>query len=139
MSILPRAQRWGLVDTRRRDGFIDAAISRMRIHPPDPRPIVRTLSGGNQQKVVLGRCVVRDPKVLLLDEPTRGVDVAAKTQIYRFVGDFTAGGGGVLLVSSDLDEILGLSDRILVLRGGRIAGAFSAEDVTQKSLVLAAD
>ena len=139
MSILPRAQHWGLVDSRRRDGFIDDAISRMRIHPPDPRPIVRTLSGGNQQKVVLGRSVVCDPKVLLLDEPTRGVDVAAKTEIYRFVGDFTAAGGGVLLVSSDLDEILGLSDRILVLRGGRIASTFSVEDVTQKSLVLAAD
>jgi putative xylitol transport system ATP-binding protein len=139
MSILPRAQRWGFVDPRRRDGFIGAAIARMRILPPDPRPLVRYLSGGNQQKVVLGRCVVCDPKVLLLDEPTRGVDVAAKTQIYRFVAEFTAAGGGVLLVSSDLDEILGLSHRLLVLRAGRIATTFSNQDATEKGLVLAAD
>jgi putative xylitol transport system ATP-binding protein len=139
MSILPRLGRWGFIDGRRRDGFIHAAIARMRIHPPDPRPPVRCLSGGNQQKVVLGRSVACDPKVLLLDEPTRGVDIAAKTQIYGFIAEFTAAGGGVLLVSSDLDEILGLSDRILVLRGGRIASTFSSQGATQRSLVLAAD
>jgi len=139
MSILPRVQRWGFVDTRRRDGFIHAAIARMRIHPSDPRPAVRYLSGGNQQKVALGRSTACDPRVLLLDEPTRGVDIAAKTQIYRFIAEFTAAGGGVLLVTSDLDEILGLSDRILVLRGGRIACAFSSQGATQRSLLLAAD
>jgi putative xylitol transport system ATP-binding protein len=139
LSILMRSQRWGFVDSVRRSRFIDSAMVRMGIRPPDPEYPVRYLSGGNQQKVVLGRCVLCEPKVLLLDEPTRGVDVAAKTHIYRFIAEFTGGGGGVVIVSSDLDEILGLCDRILVLRSGRLAAAFSGEEATQKSLVMAAD
>jgi ribose transport system ATP-binding protein len=83
---------------------------------------VATLSGGNQQKIVLGRCLERAPRVLLLDEPTRGVDVGAKAEIYRLVEDLAANGCAVLLASSDLPEIVRLADRVLVLREGRLAG-----------------
>jgi len=139
LSVLPRAQRFGLIDRRKCDGFIDAAIRRMHIQPPDPRQVVRFLSGGNQQKVVLGRCTSSDPRVLLLDEPTRGVDVAAKHEIYRFILEFARGGGGVVIVSSELEEVLGVSDRILVFRDGRLTAEFSRQEASQKSLMMAAN
>jgi putative xylitol transport system ATP-binding protein len=137
LSVLPRAQKWGLVDSGRKNAYIDKAVRRMRIHPPNTRQLVRHLSGGNQQKVVLGRCLLTDPKILLLDEPTRGVDVAAKKEIYRLIADFVQGGGGVVMVSSELEEILGVSDRILIFRRGRVATVFSREDATQKKLLMA--
>ncbi|MDR3515239.1 MAG: sugar ABC transporter ATP-binding protein [Azospirillaceae bacterium] len=138
LSILDRLQRWGFV--RRDDELsqIGRAIKMMRIKTTGPDQLVRNLSGGNQQKVVLGRCILTDPKVLLLDEPTRGVDVGAKKEIYRFMSDFAARGGGVLMVSSDLEEIIGMSDRIIVLREGRPAGTFGRGAATAKNLMMAA-
>lgn len=138
LSVLPRTQRWGFVDSGRESRYINKAVRRMRIHPPDTRQLVRYLSGGNQQKVVLGRCMLTDPKILLLDEPTRGVDVAAKKEIYHLISDFVHAGGGVVIVSSELEEILGVSDRILVFRKGRPATVFSGEDATPKTLLMAA-
>ncbi|WP_271023017.1 sugar ABC transporter ATP-binding protein [Rhizobium sp. RCAM05973] len=96
---------------------------------------VSGLSGGNQQKVVLGKWFLRKPKVLLLDEPTRGVDVGAKREIYRIICDFAAGGGTVIMISSEIDEVLGMSDRILVMRQGRSAGILKREDADAQSLV----
>jgi putative xylitol transport system ATP-binding protein len=95
---------------------------------------VENLSGGNQQKVVLGKWFMTEPKILLLDEPTRGVDVGAKREIYRVMSDFARAGGAVIMVSSETDEILGMADRVIVLRDGRRAGeldraALSAEDL----------
>ena len=83
---------------------------------------IRNLSGGNQQKAVFGRWVLAGSKVLLLDEPTRGVDVGAKVEIYNIINEVTAAGGAVLMASSDLPEVLGMSDRILVMSGGQLAG-----------------
>ena len=83
---------------------------------------VRTLSGGNQQKVVIGKWLLADTKVLILDEPTRGIDVGAKVEIYQLVNELTAAGAAVLMISSDLPEVLGMSDRVLVMAQGRIAG-----------------
>lgn len=96
---------------------------------------VSGLSGGNQQKVVLGKWFLRKPKVLLLDEPTRGVDVGAKREIYRIICDFAAEGGTVVMISSEIDEVLGMSDRILVMRGGRSAGIYAREEADAQSLV----
>lgn len=96
---------------------------------------VSGLSGGNQQKVVLGKWFLRNPKVLLLDEPTRGVDVGAKREIYRIICDFAEGGGTVVMISSEIDEVLGMSDRILVMRGGKSAGIYSREETNAQSLV----
>jgi putative xylitol transport system ATP-binding protein len=138
LSILGRLQDWGII--RRKDELseIDKVIGMMRIVTPGSEQLVRNLSGGNQQKVVLGRCILTDPKILLLDEPTRGVDVGAKKEIYRFMSDFTAKGGGVVMVSSELEEIVGMSDRIIVFRRGRPNGVFARGDATQKKLMMAA-
>ncbi len=138
LSILQWVQKWGFVDSGKENRCIDKAVRKMRINPPDTRQLVRYLSGGNQQKVVLGRCVLTDPEILLLDEPTRGVDVEAKNEIYRLISDFAKAGGGVVIVSSELEEILGVSDRILIFRKGRLATEFSREDATQKKLLMAA-
>ncbi len=96
---------------------------------------VTHLSGGNQQKVVLGKWFLTEPRVLLLDEPTRGVDVGAKREIYRIMSDFAAAGGGVILVSSEIDEVLGMADRTLVMRDGRVAGIAAGEGMTAPALL----
>ncbi|WP_116131069.1 sugar ABC transporter ATP-binding protein [Tropicimonas sp. IMCC34043] len=129
---------FGMVQERKERECVDLAIRQMHIRTPGPEEIVSNLSGGNQQKVVLGRCMAVGPKVLLLDEPTRGVDVGAKKDIYRLISEFTVGGGAALMISSDLEEIIGMCDRILVLRSGEIVEEFKHEATTQKDLMMAA-
>jgi ABC-type sugar transport system ATPase subunit len=106
-------------------------VERLRIRTPSVEAPVSTLSGGNQQKVVFGRCLVGDPRVLVLDEPTAGVDVGAKEEIYRIVTDLAAAGTAVLLLSSELPELLGLADRLLVMREGRAAGLLEREEMSE--------
>lgn len=96
---------------------------------------VRLLSGGNQQKVVFGRWILAQSTVLLLDEPTRGVDVGAKVEIYELINSIAAAGGAVIVVSSELPEVLGISDRIIVMRDGRIAGEVSVSEATQDTIM----
>ncbi|MBB4266760.1 sugar ABC transporter ATP-binding protein [Roseospira visakhapatnamensis] len=131
-------QRLGFIDEAAEKAGILASIQRMGIKTPSPDQIVSNLSGGNQQKVVFGRCTAVAPKVLLLDEPTRGVDVGAKKEIYRFISEFAADGGAVLMVSSELEEIIGMSDRVLVLKQGRTVAEFPRDETTQKALMMAA-
>ena len=100
--------------------------------------VVGRLSGGNQQKVVLGKALMTGPKVVLLDEPTRGIDVGAKIEIYELINQLTAEGKAVILVSSELPELIGMSDRILMLHEGRIGGEFSRSEATQERLMEAA-
>jgi ribose transport system ATP-binding protein len=95
-----------------------------------------TLSGGNQQKVVVARCLTREPGVLLLDEPTRGVDVGARAEIYEIVAHMAGAGMGVLVASSDLVELLGLCDRVVVLHEGVVAGELSGAEVTEERICL---
>jgi putative xylitol transport system ATP-binding protein len=96
---------------------------------------VSGLSGGNQQKVVLGKWFLRDPRILLLDEPTRGVDVGAKREIYRIMSDFAASGGTVVMVSSEIDEVLGIADRIMVMKNGKSVGIYGRQETNAQSLV----
>ncbi|WP_301126067.1 sugar ABC transporter ATP-binding protein [Streptomyces cacaoi] len=96
---------------------------------------VRTLSGGNQQKVVIGKWLLAKSRVLILDEPTRGIDVGAKVEIYQLINELTASGHAVLMISSDLPEVLGMSDRVLVMSQGRIAGELTARDATQDAVM----
>nr|WP_210255880.1 sugar ABC transporter ATP-binding protein [Rhizobium sp. SG570] len=110
-------------------------IKRFGIKAAHDSMSVSGLSGGNQQKVVLGKWFLRKPKVLLLDEPTRGVDVGAKREIYRIICDFAAQGGTVIMISSEIDEVLGMSDRILVMRQGRSAGILKREEADAQTLV----
>jgi ribose transport system ATP-binding protein len=96
---------------------------------------VRTLSGGNQQKIVIGKWLLAEANVLILDEPTRGIDVGAKVEIYQLINSLTAAGRAVLMISSDLPEVLGMSDRVLVMARGNLAGELSAADATQDSVM----
>lgn len=113
-------------------------MTTLRIKAPNSATGVGALSGGNQQKVVLARALAAEPTVLLLDEPTRGVDVGAKIEIYELVAALTAQGKGVLVVSSEIPEVLGLSDRVLVMRQGRISAEFSRSDAHPEALLNAA-
>jgi ABC-type sugar transport system ATPase subunit len=99
---------------------------------------VNRLSGGNQQKVVVAKSLAREPNVLLLDEPTRGVDVGAKSEIYRLMDDLAKEGKAILLISSELEEVLSMADRVLVMREGCISGEFSRGEATQESVMTAA-
>ncbi len=110
----------------------------LRIKAPDQYARVGGLSGGNQQKVVLGKALMTGPTVVLLDEPTRGIDVGAKLEVYELINRLTAEGKAVILVSSELPELMGMSDRILMLAGGRIGGEFARADFAQEKLLAAA-
>jgi len=113
-------------------------MQRLRVRAGSMEQEVKTLSGGNQQKVVVARWLARKPKVLILDEPTRGVDVGAKADIYRIIGELAAEGIAVIVISSELIEVIGLADRILVMRNGRLVGEIDRADATeQKVLTLA--
>ncbi len=110
-------------------------IGAMKIKTPSQRTKIRSLSGGNQQKVILGRWLLTDPKVLLLDEPTRGIDVGAKYEIYSLILQLANRGRAVIMVSSEMPELLGVCDRILVMSGGRLAGEVNAKDTTQEEIM----
>jgi len=128
-------------------GFIDAdaeieknrqMVEKLSVKAASLEVKVGTLSGGNQQKVVLGRALMTNPRVVMLDEPTRGIDIGAKSEIYALIRQLTAAGLGVVLVSSELPELLGLADRILMLSEGRMGGVFAAEGATQADLLRSA-
>ena len=111
--------------------YIDA----LRTKTPSQETKIRALSGGNQQKVILGRWLLTDPEVLLLDEPTRGIDVGAKYEIYQLIIDLANRGKVVIVVSSEMPELLGICDRIMVMSGGRLAGEIDAEEATQELIM----
>jgi rhamnose transport system ATP-binding protein len=113
-------------------------IERLSIKTRGPQQVLRSLSGGNQQKVVIAKWLARTPAVLILDEPTKGIDVGAKAAVHQVCSEFTAGGGGVIMISSDLPEILGMADRVLVMRRGRLRGEFSRAEATSDALLRAA-
>lgn len=127
--------RAGFINEKREQERANEMIKRFNVKTPDGEQIVGNLSGGNQQKVVLGRWALLDPQVLLLDEPTRGIDMGAKKEIYRFMSEFALKNKGIIMVSSELAEIIGMSDRILVFRDGQLAGELSAADATQAELM----
>ena len=111
------------------------SIDAMRTKTPSQETQMRSLSGGNQQKVIIGRWLLTDPEVLLLDEPTRGIDVGAKYEIYQLILDLASRGKTVLVVSSEMPELLGICDRILVMSGGRLAGEVDARTTTQEEIM----
>ena len=113
----------------------DWAIQAMRIKTPSQKTQIRSLSGGNQQKVIIGRWLLTKPEVLLLDEPTRGIDVGAKYEIYQLIIDLAKEGKGVIMVSSEMPELLGVCDRILVMSGGILAGEVDAKNTSQEEIL----
>ena len=113
-------------------------VEQLRIRTPGIRQLVKYLSGGNQQKVVLAKWLALQPKVLILDEPTRGIDVGAKAEIHALISQFAQQGMGVILISSELPELLGMCDRILVMSKGTITGEFNREDADQEKIMASA-
>jgi ABC-type sugar transport system ATPase subunit len=111
------------------------SIERLKIRPANPDKTVARLSGGNQQKVLLGRWLFAESRIFLLDEPTRGVDVAARAEIYRAINELVETGAAVVMVSSDLPELLGMADRILVMRRGRLVAELEAKTATQEEIL----
>ena len=127
--------RSGFLDRKQEDGIGSQEIKKFTIAVPSPRTRVGALSGGNQQKVLFSRWTRIAHKVLLLDEPTRGVDVGAKVEIYRIIRELADRGLGILLISSELPEIIGMSDRIVVMREGRTAGELTGEEMTEENVL----
>ena len=133
-----RLSRLGVMQPAREAAATAARIAELRIKTPGPHQRVVNLSGGNQQKVVLGKWLTTEAEILIFDEPTRGIDVGAKAEIYQLMNQLAARGAAILMISSELPEVLGMSDRILVMHAGRIAGEFAAADATQEKLLAAA-
>ncbi len=125
----------GLMRKRREVSAASQMIEAFGIRTPNDRIDVSGLSGGNQQKVVLGKWFLTQPKILLLDEPTRGVDIGAKREIYRVISEFAQGGGAVIMVSSETDEVLGMADRVVVMRDGRVSGEVRRKDMSAATLL----
>ncbi|WP_447007481.1 sugar ABC transporter ATP-binding protein [Saccharothrix isguenensis] len=135
LSSLPSYSRAGFMDRARELKDSKATLERLDLRPADPRRLVAEFSGGNQQKAVVARWLVRGCKVLLLDEPTRGVDVGARAELYRVIHELAAAGVAVVLVSSEVAEVLGLADRVLVLRDGEVVADRPAAELTESAVL----
>lgn len=138
LACLPKIERLGLLQPRLERELARGYVNRLRVKTPSLDQAMVNLSGGNQQKVVLAKWLATGPKVLLLDEPTRGIDINAKKEIYELIHELAQGGLGVVMVSSELPEILGLADRLLVLCEGRKTAEFSRAEATEEKVVKAA-
>ncbi|UYQ60408.1 sugar ABC transporter ATP-binding protein [Streptomyces peucetius] len=137
LAALPRLSRAGIVSRGQQDRIVDIFMKRLRIKASSPEQKVGELSGGNQQKVLLARWLCLEPKVLLLDEPTRGIDVGAKAEVQALIDELAQEGLAVLLISSDIEELIEGSDRIVVLRSGATAGELTGDQVTEEALLAA--
>jgi ABC-type sugar transport system ATPase subunit len=135
MSSLRNFSRNGMLDLRSERRRAQEHVASMRVGTPDLEKRVLDLSGGNQQKVVIAKWLNTNAEVFLFDEPTRGIDVGGKIEVYRLMGELLSRGAAIVMISSELPEILGLSDRIIVMRDGRIAGEFDRADATEEKIL----
>jgi ribose transport system ATP-binding protein len=132
---LDRLSRFGLVDHGAETALAESTRERLGVRTSSVRKVVGLLSGGNQQKVVLGKWLARDPRLLILDEPTRGVDVGAKAEIYAVIDRLAARGTAVMMISSDLEEIIGVSDAVVVMHEQKVAGSLRLEQLTEQAIM----
>ncbi|RZF29154.1 sugar ABC transporter ATP-binding protein [Paraburkholderia sp. UYCP14C] len=138
VAVAGRDARFGVLDLARGSSRAKDSISSLSIRVPSPRVNVGALSGGNQQKVLLSRLLETKPRVLILDEPTRGVDIGAKSEIYRIINDLAKTGVGIIVISSELPEVIGVADRVLVMREGVFAGelgGYTGKPITQEAII----
>jgi ribose transport system ATP-binding protein len=138
LACLEKISRFGLLRPARELELVGRYVERLRVRTPTLHQVVRHLSGGNQQKIVLAKWLVTEPKVLMLDEPTRGIDINAKKEIYALVDELARSGLAVVMVSSELPEILAIADRIMVLAGGRVTAEFARGAATEETILRAA-
>ena len=125
----------GVVDVAKQREIVDRFIESLGIKLRSPDQPIRELSGGNQQKVLLARCMALNPKVLIVDEPTRGIDVGAKAEVHQLLCEMAGRGTAVIVISSELPELMALCDRIVVFREGRVTGVVSAADANEAALM----
>ncbi|HFI0036259.1 TPA: sugar ABC transporter ATP-binding protein [Streptococcus suis] len=126
---------FGLLDDQKIKKVVDHNVERLRVKTPTTKTHIESLSGGNQQKVILARWLANDPDILILDEPTRGIDVGAKYEIYQIINNLAAEGKSIIMITSEMSELLGVSDRIMVMCEGRISGFLDKEEATQESVM----
>jgi ABC-type sugar transport system ATPase subunit len=138
LALLPKFSRFGLLSAAQEAARVTPVARRVALSCPSLDAPVSELSGGNQQKVLLSRWLLLNPDVLFLDDPTRGIDIAAKQDIYRLIDELADEGKAVILVSSELPELLRCADRILVLNKGRVNAHYAAADATQEMILSAA-
>ncbi|NWF67443.1 MAG: sugar ABC transporter ATP-binding protein [Chloroflexi bacterium] len=138
VTLLAKLAGWGLIPWKQVKKIGEEFIQRLNIRTPSLQQRVRNLSGGNQQKVVIAKWLTREPKVLVLDEPTRGIDIGAKAEIHRLMRQLAQQGVGILMISSELPEVLGVSDRVLVMHEGRLVAEFDPRTATQDEIMSAA-
>ena len=135
LPALDRYATWGLVsDARERKG-VSAICQQLQVKAPSIDVSAATLSGGNQQKVALAKWLALDPRILIVDEPTRGIDVGAKAEIYRLLRDLARKGVSIVMISSDMEEVLLLSDRVAVMHEGRVAGILERQECTEPRIM----
>jgi ribose transport system ATP-binding protein len=135
LPLIKRMSKMTVMPTRQESRLADEYMTKLRIKAPSPAEKVENLSGGNQQKVVLGKWLATNPEVLIFDEPTRGIDIGARHEIYTLINDLARDGRTILMVSSDMEELIGMSDRIIVLCEGRQQGELLKHQITQESIM----
>jgi ABC-type sugar transport system ATPase subunit len=135
LAHLERLARFGVIDRRTEAKAADSHINQLKIKALSRKSLVRSLSGGNQQKVVLAKWLLTEPDIIILDEPTRGIDVGSKRDIYLLMGELAKAGKAILMISSEIPELMGLSDRIIVLAAGRLTGELPQEKFTQEEIM----
>ncbi len=135
LADLPAYARFGMIDVSREERSAEEQRGRLDIRCPSTRVIVGALSGGNQQKVVLAKWLSMAPRALIFDEPTRGIDVGAKDEIYRLMRELSDHGAGILMISSDMEEVIGVSDRVAVMHEGRIAGFLERNELSEHNIL----
>jgi ribose transport system ATP-binding protein len=138
LPCLQRVTRFGVLRPKQERTLVGAFIDRLRVKASSLNQCVRNLSGGNQQKVVVSKWLAAGPKVLLLDEPTRGIDINAKREIYELIDELARSGLGIVMASSELPEILAVADRIFVLADGCVTAEFARSEATEEHLLKAA-
>ena len=136
LSALSSYSKWGFVDFKKENAMVDEKIRDIHIKVADKRLPILSLSGGNQQKIVIGKGILTNPKILLMDEPSRGIDIGAKTEVFDIINHYAEEGLSILVISSELKEIISIADRVIVLSNGKITGEFSGDEIQEQSLVL---
>ena len=124
-----------MLDSKKIEQLVQDNVQKMNIKTPSSKTLIQSLSGGNQQKVLIGRWLANDPEVLILDEPTRGIDVGAKYEIYCIIAELAKQGKSIIMISSEMGELIGMSDRIMVMCDGKVTGFIDSQDATQESVM----
>lgn len=137
MARLEKVCKRGIIDVDKENAVAEDYREKLKTKTPSVKQAVGNLSGGNQQKVLLAKWMFADPDVLILDEPTRGIDVGAKYEIYCIMNDLVAQGKSVVMISSEMPELLGMCDRIYVMNEGNMVGEFTAQEATQEKIMAA--